>query len=113
MLTAVALKIVIFMLVDANCDDSTSVTIPRCPNLVVHLKVSVALEKNFHTLIHAFHAPPSFKSRIHPCSRGLLFTNKTSKSNKAVEWGLFQAYGVSNTTHMVHIQMQVQSTVHC
>ena len=49
MLTAVAtksLKIVIFnhlMLVDANCDDS--VTIPRRPNLVVDLKVSVALKK--------------------------------------------------------------------
>ena len=32
-----------FQLVDANCDDS--VTIPRCPNLVVDLKVSVALEE--------------------------------------------------------------------
>ena len=42
-----SLKIVIIfnhlMLVDANCDDS--VTIPRCPNLVVDLKVSVALKK--------------------------------------------------------------------
>ena len=71
MLTAVAtksLKIVIFnhlMLVDANCDDS--VTIPRCPNLVVDLKVSVALKKNFHALMHAFWAPPYFKSWIHPC----------------------------------------------
>ena len=52
MLTAVAtksLKIVIFKLVDANCDDS--VTIPRCPNLVVDLKVSVALKKKFFTHI--------------------------------------------------------------
>ena len=70
MLTAVAtnsLKIVIFnhlMLVDANCDDS--VTIPRCQNLVVDLKVSVALNKNF-CVTHAFWAPPYFKSWIHPC----------------------------------------------
>ena len=54
MLTAVAtksLKIAIFnhlMLVDANCDDS--VTIPRCPNLVVDLKGSVALEKKLACL---------------------------------------------------------------
>ena len=51
MLTAVAtksLKIVIFnhlMLVDANCDDS--VTIPRCPNLVVDLKVRAHLRTHF------------------------------------------------------------------
>ena len=70
MLTAVAtksLKIVIFnhlMVVDANCDDS--VTIPRCPNLVVNLKVSVALKKNFRVLTRAFWAPPYFKSWIHP-----------------------------------------------
>ena len=41
-------KIVIFnhlMLVDANCDDS--VTISRCLNLVMDLKVSVALKKIF------------------------------------------------------------------
>ena len=44
------------MLVDANCDDS--VIIPRSPNLVVDLKVSVALEKNFHRLTRAFWAPP-------------------------------------------------------
>ena len=31
------------MLVDVNCDDS--VTIPRFPNLVVDLKLSVALKK--------------------------------------------------------------------
>ena len=65
MLTAVAtksLKIVIFnylMLVDANCYDS--VTIPSCPNLVVDLKVSVALKKNLRE-------PPYFKSWIHPGS---------------------------------------------
>ena len=68
--TAVAtksLKIVIFnhlMLVDANCDDS--VTIPRCQNLVVDLKVNVALKKNFCALTRAFWAPPYFKSWIHP-----------------------------------------------
>ena len=59
MLTAVAtksLKIVIFnhlVLVDANCDDS--VTIPRCPNLVVDLKVSAAL---FARLRAHFEHPP-------------------------------------------------------
>ena len=69
MLTAVAtksLKIVIFnhlMLVDVNCDDS--VTIPRCPNLVVDLKVS-ALKKNFRVHMRTFWAPPYFKSWIHP-----------------------------------------------
>ena len=62
MLTAVAtksLKIVIFnhlMLVDANCDDS--VTIPRCPHLVVDLKVSVALKKTFACLRAHFGHPP-------------------------------------------------------
>ena len=73
MLTAVAtksLKIVIFnhlMLVDANCDDS--VTIPRCPNLVVDLKVSVCgTEKN--VLTRAFWAPPYFKSWIQPWRGG-------------------------------------------
>ena len=45
-----------FMLVDANCDDS--VTISRCPNLVVDLKVCVALKKNFRVLTRAFWAPP-------------------------------------------------------
>ena len=71
MLTSVvtkSLKIVIFnhlVLVDANCDDS--VTIPRCPNLVVDLKVSVALKKNF-TRLHFGH-PPYFKSWIHPCKQ--------------------------------------------
>ena len=58
MLTAVAtksLKIVIFNLnhlmlvaIDANCDGS--VTISKCPNLVVDLKVSVALKKTFTIL---------------------------------------------------------------
>ena len=62
MLTAVAtksLKIVIFnhlMLVDANCDDS--VTIPRCPNLVVDLKVSVALKKKLSRTYACILAPP-------------------------------------------------------
>ena len=57
MLTAVAtksLKIVIFnhlVLVD------DSVTIPRCPNLVVDLKVSVALQKNFARLRTHFGHP--------------------------------------------------------
>ena len=61
MLTAVAtksLKIVIFghlVLVDANCDDS--VTIPRCPNLVVDLKVSVALFARLR--VHFGHPPIS------------------------------------------------------
>ena len=55
------LKIVIFnylMLVDANCDDN--VTIPRCPNMVVDLKVSVhvAHKKNVRALTRAFWAPP-------------------------------------------------------
>ena len=44
------------MLVDANCDDS--VTIPRCPNLVVDLKVSVALKKIFACLRAHFGHPP-------------------------------------------------------
>ena len=43
------------MLVDANCDDS--VTIPRCPNLVVDLKVSVALKKTFACLCAHFWHP--------------------------------------------------------
>ena len=62
MLTAVAtksLKIVIFnhlMIVDANCDDS--VTIPRCPNLVVDLKVSVALKKLSRAYARILGTPP-------------------------------------------------------
>ena len=61
MLTAVAtksLKIVFFnhlMLVGANCDDS--VTIPRCLNLVMDLKVSVALKKIFAHLRARFGLP--------------------------------------------------------
>ena len=55
------------MLVDANCDNS--VTIPRCPNLVVNLKVSVALKKIL-ALTSAFWAPPYFKSWIHPWPGG-------------------------------------------
>ena len=44
------------MLVDANCDDS--VTIPRCPNLVVDFKVSVALKIIFtHLHAHFVHSP--------------------------------------------------------
>ena len=68
MLTAVAtksLKIVIFnhlMLVDASCDDG--VTIPRPQNLVVDLKVSVALKKTFARLCAHFGHPPYFKSWI-------------------------------------------------
>ena len=55
--TTKRLKIVIFnhfMLVDANCDDSV-----RCrPNLVVDLKVSVALKKiNFRALLRAVGHP--------------------------------------------------------
>ena len=58
-----SLKIVIFnhlMLVD-TCDDS--VTIPRCLNLVVDLKVSVALEKKTFACkrVHFGHPP------ISPC----------------------------------------------
>ena len=62
MLTAVAtksLKIVIFnhlMLVDVNCDDN--VTIPRSPNLVVDLKVSVPLQKK---LLRAYARTPLFQ----------------------------------------------------
>ena len=73
MLTAVAtksLKIVIFnhfMLVDANFDDS--VTIPRCPNLVVDLKVSVAMKKNFRALTRAFWAPPTSNPGSTPVCR--------------------------------------------
>ena len=72
MLTAVAtnsLKIVIFshlMLVDANCNDS--VTIPRCPNLVVDLKVSeCGTEKKLSRGYTRILGTPYFKSWIHSC----------------------------------------------
>ena len=48
------------MLVDANCDDS--VTIPRCPNLVVDLKVSVALKKKVSHAYVGILCTPLFQS---------------------------------------------------
>ena len=44
------------------CDDS--VTIPRCPNLVVDLKVRVALKKNSRAYTRIM-GTPYFKSGIH------------------------------------------------
>ena len=61
MLTAVGPKIVIFnhlVLVD------DSVTIQRCPNLVVDLKVSVALQKPFARLRAHFGHPPKIITRV-------------------------------------------------
>ena len=87
------------MLVDANCDDG--VTIPRCPNLVVDLKVSVTLKNNFCALTRAFWAPPYFKSWIHPCSPKNSTPLELLKSHKScTEETLILAYSYYSTpTH--------------
>ena len=55
------------MLVDANCDDS--VTIPRCPNLVVDLKVALK-KKSFTCLRGHFVHPPISKPGCTPGGGG-------------------------------------------